>query len=172
MAFFAVKTANIVAFEDQLLVDFDEITVNLYDAFNQDSNSFSCPIAGDYFFSMSAGAMAKNPVGLILRKNGKRFVSLVRESVVHNDVDTLSRSVIISLNQGDVIDLVVDSYTSAYSDQRFQTSLTGFMLPFVHGQYTNTGLFVGKVYNTTSNPYMFDKRLVGGSEWGNSKKIY
>ena len=173
MAFFAVKTANIMAGYDQELVDFDEIIVNLYDGFNEDSNSFICPIAGDYFFSLSAGAMAENPVGFILRKNSKTIVSLVRKSTDHNNVDTLSRSVIISLVQGDVIDLILDRYTSAYSDQKFQTSLTGFMLPFIHGQYTNTGLFVGKVHNTTSSPYMkLDKRLAGGSAWGSSTELF
>jgi hypothetical protein len=93
--------------------------------FNKATNKFMAPSSGTYYFSFSVGVMAGRGVDLILYKNNQAFVNIYRTSTSHNGVDTMSRSILMSLTRGDFVYLV-NNNKPIRSSSSLETSFSGF----------------------------------------------
>lgn len=106
-------------------VDFNEILLSPQTSFDISGNQYTCRYDGTYVFHFSAGAVASKPVRLYL-KGALRQYSLRRESTNHNDLDTLSRTVITECTANQVLTLELEA-GEVYSDGTdYQVSWIGF----------------------------------------------
>ena len=113
-----------------------------------------------FFCSISAGAGMESMVKLQVRKNNNVFVTLERDSLTHNGVDTISRSALINLEGNDVVKVTQQAGSFVYSDGGIQTSFTGLWVAAA----SETGwplFFVGRTYGwsdtITLAPLNFDE---------------
>ena len=101
--------------------------------YNRSSHTFTAPSSGIYYFSFSVGLNAHSSAGFTLHKNALPYVNIVRKSTSHNGIDTIGRSVLMRLNQGDRIYMVNEAGQTARSSHMMETSFSGFKYQPVHG---------------------------------------
>ena len=101
-----------------------------YDRFN---HRYTAPSSGIYYFSFSVGLNAYSSAGFTLYKNSLPYVNIVRRSRSHNGIDTISRAVMMRLNQGDQIYMVNEAGQTARSSPMMETSFSGFKYQPTHG---------------------------------------
>ena len=101
-----------------------------YDRFN---HRYTAPSSGIYYFSFSVGLNAYSSAGFTLYKNSLPYVNIVRRSRSHNGIDTISRAVMMRLDQGDQIYLVNEAGQTARSSPMMETSFSGFKYQPTHG---------------------------------------
>ena len=94
-----------------------------YDPF---SHRFTAPSDGIYFFSFSVGLDAGKTAEFILYKNLEPFAGIVRRSTTHNGTDTIGRSIMMNLEQGDIVYIVNEAGETARSSTMKETSFMGF----------------------------------------------
>ena len=105
------------------------------------TNQFEVPIPGIYFISFSVGMQAfflYSTIMVYLRVNSEIRSSVFIGYPLQYDYsikDMSSNSVLLDLNEKDIVDLeyqamFVDDH---YSDEHYQTALTGFLYAPVHG---------------------------------------
>ena len=107
---------------------FDSVEVNEGDAYDEATGQVTVPVTGYYFISINAAAAPSAPVDMHIVVNDVIAASLTRVSTVHGGVDSLGRSAILRLNEGDVIRVDISADTEVYSDSFHQTSFTGFLI--------------------------------------------
>ena len=90
------------------------------------AGTFTAPVTGIYYLSVSAGVFPAYGVRIHIRKNGARVCEMWRSSSSHNGVDTLSRATLVQLSAGDRVDTELGS-GYVYSDGELQTSFSGFL---------------------------------------------
>ena len=126
---------NNVAFSvarEQSLTGFAEpLQFNTYlyiDGFYFDilTNMFTAPSTGIYFFSFSVGLIARGTTRLSLYKNFEPFVNILRTATSYTGTDTIGRSVMMGLDEGDIIYIVNEDGQTARSSQMKETSFSGF----------------------------------------------
>ena len=126
-AWSAQRSSNYSAITTDVLT-FDRVEVNLGDIYNQTSGEATVEMAGYYYVTINAAAMANEPVAMHIVVNGNIQASLTRLSTVHGGPDSMARSAIVYLNEGDVIRAEIGAGTSVYSDEWIQTSFSGFLI--------------------------------------------
>ena len=122
------------------------------------THQFIAPTYGAYFISFSVAIKAYSPSSYIrvyLRVNYDTRTMIYLDSSMSNfDKDISSNSVLLRLNEGDIVDLQYLSYTSYddHSDEHYQTALTGFLYEPVHGYniawsvtYSSSTTFTGPI---------------------------
>ena len=87
---------------------------------------FTAPSNGVYFFSFSVGLDAGKTAEFVLYKNFQPFAGIIRRSTTHNGTDTIGRSIMMELEQGDIIYLVNEAGQTARSSAMKETSFSGF----------------------------------------------
>ena len=107
---------------------FDSVEVNENNVYDEVTGQVTVTIAGYYFISINAAAAPSAPVDMHIVVNDVIAASLTRVSTVHGGVDSLGRSAILRLNEGDVIRVDISADTEVYSDSFHQTSFTGFLI--------------------------------------------
>ena len=107
---------------------FDSVEVNEGDAYDEATGQVTVPVTGYYFISINAAAAPSAPVDMHVVVNDVIAASLTRVSTAHGGVDSLGRSAILQLNEGDVIRVDISADTAVYSDASHQTSFTGFLI--------------------------------------------
>ena len=126
-----------VAREDSLsgLASPFPFTTNLYISlyYNPFSHRFTAPSDGIYFFSFSVGLDAGKTAEFILYKNSEAFAGIVRKSTTLTGTDTIGRSVMMNLEQGDIIYMVNEAGETARSSSMKETSFSGFKYEPRHG---------------------------------------
>ena len=90
------------------------------------SHTFTAPSAGIYFFSFSVGLEAGKTAEFILYKNLEPFAGIVRRSTTHDGTDTIGRSIMMNLQQDDIVYIVNESGQTARSSTMKETSFMGF----------------------------------------------
>ena len=90
------------------------------------TNMFTAPSTGIYFFSFSVGLIARGTTRLSLYKNFEPFVNILRTATSYTGTDTIGRSVMMRLYEGDIIYIVNEDGQTARSSQMKETSFSGF----------------------------------------------
>ena len=90
------------------------------------SHTFTAPSAGIYFFSFSVGLDAGKTAEFILYKNLEPFAGIVRRSTSHTGIDSIGRSIMMNLQQGDIVYMVNEAGETARSSSMKETSFSGF----------------------------------------------
>ena len=97
------------------------------------TNTFTAPSGGIYFFSFSVGLIARGTTRLSLYKNFEPFVNILRTATTYTGTDTIGRSVMMGLDEGDIIYIVNEDGQTARSSQMKETSFSGFKYEPRHG---------------------------------------
>ena len=108
------------------LIPFEVILIDTSHSWNRSNNTFVVPQAGVYFFTFLTGVTANNIISTSLRINGQSFVASRLSNNVHTGAETISRSTLALLYQGDMVSVFLES-GQLYSDIRYQSSFMGFL---------------------------------------------
>ena len=114
-------------------VPFENLLMNVGQAWDACNNQFIVPRAGVYFFSLSSASLPNTTHILELRINN---ITMARSFIYQKyfcGVDTSSHSLLLLLNAGDIAEVYLSSSGPIYSDENYQTSLTGFLYEPIHG---------------------------------------
>ena len=128
------KSSEVSSVDSNAAISFSRVDVNEGDGFKSNMNAFVAPKGGYYWVSFSAGAKAGQQLRINLTRKLARngitqvFVDLLRESTTHDNVDTLSRSMLVSLEENDHLYLAAVNGTSFYSDTNNIMSFMGFLV--------------------------------------------
>ena len=122
------RSTSLTAPSSDVDLTFDTIEVNEGLAYNPETGEVTVTVSGYYLINLSAGALAGLPVNMRLMRNNVQEAALVRDSTTHSGVDTIGRTVLAVLIQGDVVKVQIGTDSGVYSDSFHQTSFTGFLL--------------------------------------------
>ena len=120
-----------VAREDSvsgLIEPFPFTTILYLDGVSYDptTHRFTAPSNGVYFFSFSVGLDAGKTAEFVLYKNFESFAGIVRRSTTHRGTDTIGRSIMMNLEEGDIVYMVNEAGQTARSSTMKETSFSGF----------------------------------------------
>ena len=96
------------------------------ESYDPTTHRFTAPSAGVYFFSFSVGLDAGKTAEFVLYKNFESFAGIVRRSTTHRGTDTIGRSIMMNLEEGDIIYMVNEAGQTARSSTMKETSFSGF----------------------------------------------
>ena len=111
---------------------FSFLLVNEGSAYDEFTHYFIAPATGIYFFSFSVGVMEQLQTNITVYRNQDKFIDIRRDSTVHPGDEVIGRSVMLSMNQGDTINLA-NAENVVYSSALLETSFTGFQYLPAHG---------------------------------------
>ena len=94
--------------------------------YNQ-NHIFTAPSDGIYYFSISVGLSAGRTANFTLYKNDEPLANILRLGTNHNGSDTISRSIMISLQRKDTVHVVNQENRVAWSSPELETSFSGFL---------------------------------------------
>jgi len=130
LAFSVAMSENQTTSANPLIYDTEVLNVGIDGpVFNMSSGIFTCQWPGVYFFHLSAGARPQREIRVNVTRNfpDEQIGSLIRTSRSHVGVDTLSRTLLVSLQTGDEVHVVNDLGSELYSTTGYHTSFTGFL---------------------------------------------
>ena len=107
-------------------VQYPVVLVNEGGAWKPSSNKAVIPRDGYYFLHVGGAVSSAVFSSLRLNVNQKRMFITIHESSNHNGTDTMSRSGILKLSEGD--ELKVHAHRSLYSDNQMQIIFIGFLI--------------------------------------------
>ena len=110
-------------------IPFDIINIDTHNGWSRASSVYNVPVAGVYVISLTSAAFAHERLFVALYVNNNAVAGLYFGSNNNNGIETLSRTVLINLNEGDQLDATLDKRFggAAYSDIHCQTSMKGFL---------------------------------------------
>ena len=115
--------------------------VNEGSHFDTSRQLFTAPTSGIYYFSMSVGLAGGLTAHVELQKNNQAFVNIIRNSTSHPGTDTMGRSIMMSLEEGDTVHLVNHENQVAWSSPSgLETSFSGLLYEPSHGHMVITSL--------------------------------
>lgn len=140
IAFDVSKTGTGGGGSNQLAV-FNHITTNIGNAYDASTGRFTAPIAGTYEFThsgVSAGNSGGSPLAagvtaqMFFRKNGSatgttKYGRTTTNVASSTNYSNLSSSVILTLVQGDYIEIIYDAYFM-YFDTEIYNNFTGKLI--------------------------------------------
>ena len=108
-------------------IPYDIINIDTHNGWNRSSNVYNVPVAGVYVISLTLAAFAYSKIFTPLQINNEVVAGLYFSSNNSNGIETFSRTVLISLNKGDILAATVDRREGpVYSDIYCQTRIKGF----------------------------------------------
>ena len=127
MAWSVARTTNAVC-PLSAPVTFDRVLLNLGNAWSSSTSKITIPHTGYYLTHISAGLQAGH--GIYFNINGSPKHYIVRNSSVHNGVDTMSKTVVQLYQAGAefTIGCTKAAPSAIYSDARMQTTYSGILL--------------------------------------------
>ena len=105
---------------------FDTLLYNDDLHYNTLSHAFTAPSDGVYFFSFSIGMNARRRSHFVLYLNEEPFVNISRTSTTHRGIETVGRSVMMELEEDDIVYMVNELEETARSSVLKETSFSGF----------------------------------------------
>ena len=124
VAWCVARTSSSTGVMDPLV--YNRILVNEGNAWNPDTNTVTIPYTGYYLIHYGGGVPAGTRVQHWLDSSGTRVTVLIRNSYVHNEVDTLSKTLIRRFVAGSV--LKIRTYYNTFSNSMMQTTFAGLLL--------------------------------------------
>ena len=123
----AWSVARTSSFEDDMNpVVYPEVLVNEGNPWDPSSNSVTSPFSGYYYIYIGGAVHPFSPMYTRLWLNGIQQLGLTHEGPHQNGVETLGRSAILYMSEGDV--LTVTNTHGSYSDEGRQTMFIGFLI--------------------------------------------
>lgn len=140
IAFDVSKTHSSAGGSNQLAV-FNHVTTNIGNAYDTSTGRFTAPIAGTYEFTHNgigagntsgSGLGAGNTVQMFFRKNGSvtnttKYGRVNCSITSSTSYPSISASVILTLAQGDYIEVIYDAYFM-YFDIQIYNNFTGKLI--------------------------------------------
>ena len=96
------------------------------------NHTFTAPSDGIYYFSISVGLTAWSTANFTLYKNDEPLANILRLATNHNGSDTISRSIMVSLQREDTVHVVNQENRVAWSSPDLETSFSGFLYAPAH----------------------------------------
>ena len=153
-------------------IPFDIINIDTHNGWNKTLNAYTVQVAGVYVISYSVAANSNQAPYVKLVINNAVLVNAIHfESTGRNGIETTSRTVLTTTEQGD--NLAINSYSGwggLYSDVYCQTSMKGFLYkPFLSAPISwciIKATPVNIIINGPVDPLTFDTILVNqGFGW-------
>ena len=111
-----------------LNIPFDIVNVDSYNGWNKSSNAYVVQVPGVYVISYSFAASANQNSFVELYITQSFIAGLFISGTTRNGIEMLSRTLLVSVIEGDQIRAVLNSnFSGIYSDIRYQTSMKGFL---------------------------------------------
>ena len=130
----AFSVARDTSFSDTVNpMPFNQILFNDNSLYDVSTNKFTAPSSGFYFFTFSVGVPAFMPVKLVLYVNDVPFTSIIRESTSHNGTDVIGRSIMMYLNESDMVHVAKEDNTGTWHSDLRETSFAGFKYEPAYG---------------------------------------
>ena len=136
---------NASNFEDILTnIPFDIINIDTHNGWTTASNVYNVPIAGVYVISLTSAAFAHGKLVVSLYINNKLAAGLFFSSNNSNGIETLSRTVLFNLNEGDQLAATLDRrFGAVFSDIHCQAGFKGFLYnPHLHSPWVTRREFL------------------------------
>ncbi len=114
-------------------IPFDNVLLDTTGSYSTDSHQFVAPQAGIYYFSSTImvqtdGGPSQGNVRAQFVVNGQTVSELWRESLSHNDIDTLSKAVMLDLQAGDTVEMALRSGVVAFTPEYpYLSTFNGFL---------------------------------------------
>ena len=105
---------------------FDQVIYNNGFHYNMFQHSFIAPSSGVYYFSFSIGTEESATADFALYKNDDIFAKITRQATNLRSLDTIGRSVMMTLVEGDEIHIGNAAGQTARSTALKETSFSGF----------------------------------------------
>ena len=115
-------------------VPFEKILLNVGQAWDACNNQLIVPRTGVYFLSLSSASVPNTIHVLELKINDAIKYRTFIFRGLFSGIDTSSHSLLLPLNSGDIAKVFLTNHGPVYSDNSYQTSLSGFLYEPVHGQ--------------------------------------
>ena len=113
-----------------------QFTSSIYNAgnfYNEFTHTAIAPSGGIYYFSFSVGLIAGGKANFTLYKNGQAFVNILHESTIHTGTDIRGRSVMMELEENDIVHIGNPAGYTVRSSSLKETSFSGFKYQPKHG---------------------------------------
>ena len=114
-------------------VPFEKLLINVGHAWDTCNNQFIVPRTGVYFFSFSSASVPSTKHQLAFCKNDVTMARSFISGGNFSGIDTSSHSLLLPLNAGDTARIFLAD-GPVYSDDKYQTALSGFLYETIHGQ--------------------------------------
>ena len=108
------------------LVTYDTEIVNT-GQFNMHTSTFTAPVDGIYYFSISAGIFTSGVVSVFLRVNNNKVYNLFFSSSTNRGVETIAGTTLLDLDQGDEVSLHVTEGEIYSSPAELDISMSCFL---------------------------------------------
>ena len=105
---------------------FNQVIYNNGFHYNLFQNTFTAPSSGVYYFSFSIGIEDLATADFALYKNNEIFARITSQATNLRGIDTIGRSVMMTLDEGDVIHIGNAAGQTARSTALKETSFSGF----------------------------------------------
>ena len=128
VAFTAMRTTS---FTNMSPVTYDVDTVNTGEFTN---STFTAPQDGIYYFSVSAGLQAYQPLRLHVMKGDEVVLEVLHNSTVHNGEWTTSATTLVNLQTGDHVTVRLVEGAIYSSQELMETSFVGFLYSPINSQ--------------------------------------
>ena len=108
---------------------FTNVTVNIGNAYSEQSNTVIAPVAGYYYMNLNVGAGINKTLELTLQRQNEVFFAIDHTTTNLNAEDSYSHSVIVLLAAGDVVRAVALTDSTIFSGVvGYQTAFVGMLL--------------------------------------------
>ncbi|KAH3856540.1 hypothetical protein DPMN_099130 [Dreissena polymorpha] len=126
VAFQAFLSINI-AFPQVKVVTFNEVPVNIGNAYNATTGIFTAPVNGTYLFSMTIGNPTGNPGAMMMKKNNEDIgYAIAGHTTGWNQG---SQTTVVRMSVGDVMFVEGEGHVSGnYAGFRKHSSITGILI--------------------------------------------
>ena len=153
-------------------IDYTTTLVNAENSWNLAADTFTAPQSGIYVFSVSCGVLAGETYDLLISFSSGLTYEMINKDIVHNGIETVSRSFAVSLSAGDTVyTRLIDGY--AYSDDSYQTSFAGFLYEPLNGRKVIWSVHQTNIMYGTYSPFPFNDVNVNiGNGWNSTANIF
>ncbi|XP_070569228.1 complement C1q tumor necrosis factor-related protein 2-like [Ptychodera flava] len=128
VAFSAVLTSGTGKVSSETTVIYDKIYSNVGNNYSLSTGKFTCPVNGVYFFTISGMTDEKNDLRACLMKNQDKLPCLWVTKDGNENYISVSNSVIIDLQEGDVVWVKLYSNYALFTDNDEGSTFAGYLL--------------------------------------------
>ena len=123
VAFSVARSTSMTA---QSLVKYHVLILNT-GQFDMETSTFTAPLDGIYYFSVSAGLLPHTILEVTLRVNGIGIFKILHFSTSHDDIETISGSTLLDLRTGDKVTPHLTKGHTYSSSEQGELSLLCFL---------------------------------------------
>ncbi len=170
----AFSAARSPAFHGNGIIKLPLILQNTGYSYQRSTSTFQAPLNGIYFFSLSVAVPPYGTTKVRFQINGIDKVELLQTSSNHNGVNTITRSTLFKLREGDQVQVASIAGDTLYSDRDLQISFSGFLYKPLKGFHVawsahRSYSWLTNTENQALDPIDFDVLLVDdGANFNNA----